>query len=91
MYDKYAYATLITPSPNTRLATHKAVMLITNADSHGSNPANNSFLVINNSGNTGFYSPTSPSNAVKPFTIIPIEMYSYNIAIAGTVSVYLLN
>jgi|694.fasta_scaffold62235_8 hypothetical protein len=91
MYDKYAYSTLITPSPNTRLAKHKAVMLINNVASHGSNPADNSFLVINKSGNTGFYSPTSPSNAVKPFTIIPVQMYSYNIAVASTVSVYLLN
>ena len=91
MYDKYTHATLITPSPNTKLAKHKALMLINNAASHGNNPNNNSFLVINKGGNTAFYNPTSPSNAVKPFTIIPMQIYSYNIAIDTTVSVFLLN
>ena len=91
MYDKYSHATLITASPGTKLTKHKAVMLINNIASHGSNPSNNSFKVIDKSGNAVFWQPTAPSNAVVPFTILPIQVYSYENAIAGTVSVYLLN
>jgi hypothetical protein len=91
MYDKYSQATLIGVSAGVKLPTHKAVMLLNNAASHGSNPSNNSFKVIDKFGNAVFWQPTAPSNAVKPFTIIPIEIYSYDNAIAGSVSVYLLN
>jgi hypothetical protein len=90
MYDKYTYVTGITHS-NDILPKHKAVMLINDINSHKHNPNNNSFLIKNNSGNTAFWNPTAPSNAVAPFTIIPIEIYSHPNAIDSSVSVYLLN
>ena len=89
MYDKYTYATLITPSPNTRLAKHKAVMILNNTENHRS--TQDAFKVINNSGAAVSWTPTAPGNATKPFTIIPIQVYSYDISISATVSVYILN
>jgi hypothetical protein len=89
MYDKYTYATLITPSPNTRLAKHKAVMILNNTENHRSTP--DAFKVINNSGAAVSWTPTAPGNASQPFTIIPIQVYSYDISISATVSVYILN
>jgi hypothetical protein len=91
MYDKYTHATLIGVSAGVKLIKHKAVMLLNSDSSHGTNPSNNSFKVIDKSGNAVFWQPTAPSNAVKPFTILPIQVYSYENAIAGSVSVYLLN
>jgi hypothetical protein len=66
-------------------------MLITNVASHGNNPTNKAFKIIDKTGNAVGWNPTSPSNAVVPFSIIPIQVYSYDYPIDSTVSVYLLN
>jgi hypothetical protein len=89
MYDKYTHATLITASPGTKLAKHKAVMLLNNNVNHGH--SSNAFKVIDKSGAAVSWTPTAPGNASQPFTIIPIQVYSYEISVASTVSVYLLN
>jgi hypothetical protein len=89
MYDKYTHATLITPSAGTKLTKHKAVMLLNNTGTHRSTP--DAFKVIDKSGAAVSWTPTAPGNASQPFTIIPIQVYSYEISVAATVSVYLLN
>lgn len=89
MYDKYTHATLITPSAGTKLTKHKAIMLLNNNVNHGS--TQNAFKVIDKSGAAVSWTPTAPGNASQPFTIIPIQVYSYEISVSATVSVYLLN
>ena len=89
MYDKYSHATLIGVSAGVKLPKHKAVMLLNNTGNHRS--TEDAFKVINNSGAAVSWTPTAPGNATQPFTIIPIQVYSYDISISATVSVYILN
>ena len=89
MYDKYTHATLIGVSAGVKLPKHKAVMILNNTENHRSTL--NAFKVINNSGAAVSWTPTAPGNATQPFTIIPIQVYSYDNLISATVSVYRWN